>query len=57
MTATDLPAYSGPTNNLRGMDYDTQTSDLGTGTPAVPRSRHIQTQTSPAPQLVQGMLS
>ena len=32
MTATDLPAYSGGTNNLRGVDYDTQTSALGTGT-------------------------
>ena len=32
MATTTLPAYSGPTNNLRGVDYDTQTSALGTGT-------------------------
>ena len=32
MTATDLPAYSGGTNNLRGVDDDTPTSALGTGT-------------------------
>jgi len=32
MTATTLTAYSGPTNALRGVDDDTQTSALGTGT-------------------------
>jgi hypothetical protein len=31
MTATALPAYSGPTNNLRGVDDDTPISMLGDG--------------------------
>jgi hypothetical protein len=32
MTAATLPAYSGPTNDLRGVNVDTPTSDLGDGT-------------------------
>ena len=32
MATTTLPPYYGPTNNLRGVDDDTQTSTLGTGT-------------------------
>ena len=32
MTATTLPAYSGPTNDLSGVDVDTDVDDLGEGT-------------------------